>query len=1322
MMEVAVVLRQRAFFLSKVRGAVQRMALVERRLSEQDNDLTEYRVTRSKAEGAVAALRGRQELATTMKTALTAEMQRSQAKLDQDKRWMEAILKKERKQHEDVMVAWKEQMDTLSQQVKEAETKWRRAEAADYGMRRNSIPVRWKHDTVAVHDSIQCYVASARVNALISEAKQTASSRWPSEPISNTSSQRMIETPHAPLFTFARCTENQIRGVELTTASLERHLTGGEGSETARIRRELQDSEGSLQRRIEEVRASDVRRMEEISGEVLRERENRLKDRAEVNRDSLWRHQTTWFTGSGKINERDTKPATMAHFRSVYPRAELSRMARDMRSVMVEKEVSNVRASLERTEQYWHGRIHDRLDRLEGSMASTLSDHSHTQSLVTSIGSQLKQLQLEIQNARDTRRRAGQWASDRRGEAPSRAIGNHHTPILAQVVQSAARPSQTTASTLAADSPKTALEESGEVLPEEQDGARGSTNTIAREEGVESTTGAMIPAVQACDDQPTPLECSSAVGLCSMPGGVTPADATAGQGSIDQDDYLGDVDNKSCPLRDGDSAPFKSGQRSVGSVVDNGKDSETQYPFKTGEGTGTPEQRGTLPEPPPVDRLHVHRKAIHTSSADTLRALAAVSFSAEEDAALAASAEEVGDGHPSQLIRGPSPRSSPSSVPSCGSSAPSSSPPPPSPMSPPHTPSVNSTGAPQADDPGGAEKYFAATSPAEALDPNVAPPKLLGDGLGASDSSKIADTEAGGSDVSQSRMAASTKPGSSSDSSFSVDDDEAVVGQQRGLGLRETCDNDHSTPTTTSRPGGGKTCAPTSSLSTSTTSERGTCDDVSATPGVSTYGGRVHHKNPQKGPPPRAPPPEMPLDMRRKSMAAVSTGPAPVSFRDRSASKVTGLVRTIFAETRRAAFSARIPTKLIVLFAEVTTEPLALRCMPVVSWQDSGVVTAQCEFCLRRYLKSAMSTHLQVCELRLVRCPFQCGVKVLVRNLEKHMGSCSMKESAESEGVVNASATPTRVRNLDATASTRAGPPNETTRKKGDEHASHGETDEGNARQGGVLAIGPGPEPGPGPGPGPGSGPGDADRTVTCMRCHESLPFHLVPSHGPKCKGKKGEGELGARATAGSPSGTSERWQGPPSGFHYPPPFGAAVDFRPPSLRSPVSSQSRSGVGGNPLRGGLSTPPILSSAVGTHGSTLSSLSSSGPGDTGAVPKVSSGRSVVTPCSPAVSPKAWHASSRIGTVLTPGVRVPPSPPRLKDVRAWGTRQVTSWLREIMRPPRADIISKFHDSGVDGTALLSVTDRYLLHPTEGLGITDEVVRRQILEAMDSLKVGL
>lgn len=30
-----------------------------------------------------------------------------------------------------------------------------------------------------------------------------------------------------------------------------------------------------------------------------------------------------------------------------------------------------------------------------------------------------------------------------------------------------------------------------------------------------------------------------------------------------------------------------------------------------------------------------------------------------------------------------------------------------------------------------------------------------------------------------------------------------------------------------------------------------------------------------------------------------------------------------------------------------------------------------------------------------------------------------------------------------------------------------------------------------------------------------------------------------------------------------------------------------------------------------------------------------------------------------------------------------------------------------------------DRYLLHPTEGMGITDEAIRRRILEAVDALE---
>lgn len=56
-----------------------------------------------------------------------------------------------------------------------------------------------------------------------------------------------------------------------------------------------------------------------------------------------------------------------------------------------------------------------------------------------------------------------------------------------------------------------------------------------------------------------------------------------------------------------------------------------------------------------------------------------------------------------------------------------------------------------------------------------------------------------------------------------------------------------------------------------------------------------------------------------------------------------------------------------------------------------------------------------------------------------------------------------------------------------------------------------------------------------------------------------------------------------------------------------------------------------------------------------------------------------------------------------------------------PPNDVSAPLMHNS----TVLLNPTtrpNRYLLHPTEGLGITDEVVRRQILDAVDSLKVDL
>lgn len=267
-----------------------------------------------------------------------------------------------------------------------------------------------------------------------------------------------------------------------------------------------------------------------------------------------------------------------------------------------------------------------------------------------------------------------------------------------------------------------------------------------------------------------------------------------------------------------------------------------------------------------------------------------------------------------------------------------------------------------------------------------------------------------------------------------------------------------------------------------------------------------------------------------------------------------------------------------------------------------------------------------------------------------------MRNSAENKGGIGSPASRASAASITTTAANRAPPTNKI----------ECETDETVGEKGNK-----------------GTGQGDTDRTVTCMRCHESLPFLLVPSHGPKCKGKKVGSELPEGATAAA-SSVALRNEGPPSKDD--------AESGPPHLNSSVPPQIRTAAvveaAGSSREGLLQPPPLWSTA----GKNPASLPSSG--DLGSIPKGYPARSGAPFYPPSDGPRAWHGhgTSRKGAVLTPDVRVPPSPPRPKSVRSWGTRQVTSWLREIMRPPRADIISRFHEGGVVGTTLLGLTDRY------------------------------
>lgn len=264
-------------------------------------------------------------------------------------------------------------------------------------------------------------------------------------------------------------------------------------------------------------------------------------------------------------------------------------------------------------------------------------------------------------------------------------------------------------------------------------------------------------------------------------------------------------------------------------------------------------------------------------------------------------------------------------------------------------------------------------------------------------------------------------------------------------------------------------------------------------------------------------------------------------------------------------------------------------------------------------------------------------------------------EEQEDDGLASSAPTPTTTAEIHTTASPTTGK---------------------NQAKDDPAAGGPGNVEDRVPSVGQGQGPGDPSRTVTCMRCQESMPFLLVPSHGAKCKGKKENGlQLGATAVA-APPGASEK-QGLPLRL----PIKSTESVEPKNIKSTAVAAERS-----------SPSEVLShSSISRSGWTRGPSPQTSPRDP------STSKPLFSRLGPPLSPpvvgsKAWHGTSGPEDGVSQEMKVPLSPDRSKNVRTWGTRQVTSWLRDIMRPPRADVISRFHDGGVDGITLLGITDRY------------------------------
>ncbi|CAN0071735.1 unnamed protein product, partial [Scytosiphon promiscuus] len=911
----------------------------------------------------------------------------------------------------------------------------------------------------------------------------------------------------------------QAKELESTVKSFEKRLTLREAELVARIRKEVEESEAGLRRRMQEVRVADLRRIDDICTDLVRDKHSRLQERVEVAR-----------------------------------------------------EISDVRDSLQRTEQHWQGRSHELLNRLEVSMANTANDHSRTRCSINSISSQLKQLQVEVQgvNERFTNERAQRVFKERCQDPEDCAVGGHQV-LLTQSRSSlphasSSETSRTTpkAASESSDSARTTtagLEEMKKVLPP------GSGDQEMKQIETRGRASQMsAQAAPSCEDPPPPVACPTS----ARKDHTLPTPTTDKQRDIGRPCRPGEGDDKPDAREEPVQSPSEGGSERSSSVGHSGD-------FVSGL---TVEDKDRVPTPGDADATRASplresdEEGLRVARANDLRksALAAASLSVDEEKQEAFSNDAVKMG--ARQLRNQSPARS------FSSSAPPRSlagdPLPPLQLFPENGDLLSGATVVSSTPPGDPVVNSAEIEESRSMSESGA------DGFGADASGGIGPSVGERRDGSRPPLVTHETERDSDSTSSSFSEDEGAASEA------------------STRPGPGP-MSPISLVSTPSKSKDSAGDEGAED---------APRTNRREGVPP-PPPPRLDRAGGRKKSATTgcTAGPSPISLRARSASR------------------------------------------------ESGVVTAQCEFCLRRYLKTAMDTHLQACELRLERCPYQCGAKVLVRNLEGHKKSCPMRLSAELQEGVDSPDTSEPTASTSTTG--RNPPPDETTGNK-DKTAE----DEGSSRTGKreALAI----------------GPGDAGRTVTCMRCHESLPFMLVPSHGPKCKGSKSRG----------------------------PPSKAAENRSSFSLNSPISAQAP--------RVTMARPSLLA----TGGMIPPSLSSS-PGGVGSPAKGFPVRSEFSPRSPSASSSPWQADSRIGTVLPPGVRVPPSPPRPKNVRSWGTRQVTSWLREVMRPPRADIISRFHERGVVGTTLLSMTNRYLMQSNDGMGIADEDVRAQILEAIVSLE---
>ncbi|CAM9827942.1 unnamed protein product [Chrysoparadoxa australica] len=338
----------------------------------------------------------------------------------------------------------------------------------------------------------------------------------------------------------------------------------------------------------------------------------------------------------------------------------------------------------------------------------------------------------------------------------------------------------------------------------------------------------------------------------------------------------------------------------------------------------------------------------------------------------------------------------------------------------------------------------------------------------------------------------------------------------------------------------------------------------------------------------------------------------------------------------------------------------------------SATTTLQCSFCLRRVHKLDMEEHLESCELRLVPCPYGCGTNTLVRNLEKHKQGCRMRDEKMVDDVSVARSPSCRF--------------------------CHSSMLQADLRQHEGSC---------------------SSRPIRCMRCRESFPFHEMASHGRTCS---------ARTVPPVPPV-------PPA-----PPVTPAPQAPPappaPSLGLPTSSQQYS-VATTQNTSLVSTFNYkdsgfhTSSSEGNSGSNVSPATEEGAqGNLRITSQVASPGELVAESH---EPAGLEAESgnrlkiRVGSESDKEGKPRKGKKQLGQfgsgesmadvVEAWGRREVAAWMREELKMP--DLAETFYKHRVDGSVLLELTERDLMHPVEGMGIKDEARRAQIMSVVTAIR---